>query len=91
MSNALVGIDSVKSAQTICNGAISDLQNAASKLQQRYQQAGAEWKDKKYEQLGGIVNECVGAMKGPIPEMQNCMNTLREIERLLTEYLDTNL
>jgi len=91
MSNVSVGLASVKNAQTACNAAIQDLNGAAMKLQQRYLQAGSNWKDSKYAQLGGIVHECSTALRKPIEELVACLNKLQTLETALSEYESTNL
>ena len=91
MSNVSVGLSVVQNAQTVCNEAIQDLGNAATKLQQRYLQAGDGWKDAKYSQLGGIVHECSTAIRNPIQELLECLNKLKSIEAVLQEYESTNL
>jgi len=88
---ANVGLESVRYAQTVCMGAIQDLNSSAEKLKNKYQQAGARWKDKKYEQLGSIVNECTGAMREPVDALFDCINTLEGLEKAIQEYSDTNL
>jgi hypothetical protein len=67
------------------------LNGAATKLQQRYLQAGEGWKDSKYAQLGGIVHECSTALRKPIEELVGCLNKLKDLETALTEYESTNL
>jgi len=91
MSNASVGLSIVKNAQAVCNEGIQDLNDAASKLQQRYLQAGDGWKDSKYAQLGGIVHECSSALRKPIEELFECLNKLKNIEAALSEYEGTSL
>jgi len=81
----------VKKAQSACNEAIQDLNSAAVKLQQRYLQAGDGWKDSKYAQLGGIVHECSSALRFPIEELIECLNKLKDIETVLSDYESTNL
>jgi len=88
---ASVGLEAVRNAQALCMGAIQDLNSASAKLKSGYQQAGQQWKDKKYEQLGGIVNDCERAMKSPIQELFECVEKLKNIETVLNEYDSTNL
>ena len=80
MSNASVNLAIVKNAQSVCNDGIQDLNRTASKLQQHYLQAGEQWKDSKYSQLGGIVHECSTAIRNPIQELIDCLDKLKEIE-----------
>ena len=81
----------VRNAHEVCSEAVKDLSSAVSRLQQRYQQAGEKWKDTKYQQLGGIVQECSNALKKPIDELSACLGKLKELESVLLEYESTNL
>ena len=91
MANVSVGLGAVQNAQTVCSGAIQDLNSSAQKLNNRYREAGQRWRDKKYTQLGGIVNECSRALKAPVDELFECLNKLKEIEKRLLEYDGTNI
>jgi len=91
MANVSVGMAAVQGAQNVCSGAIQDLNSAAQKLSERYRDAGRDWKDKKYEQLGGIVNDCTRALRSPVDGLFECVAKLQEIERILREYDETNL
>ena len=86
MSNVSVNLAAIRNAQTICSGAIQDLNGSAQKLNSRYREAGQRWRDKKYEELGVIVNDCSKAMKSPVDELFDCLNKLKEIEKALAEY-----
>jgi len=91
MANASVELAIVKNAQEVCNEGIQDLNRTAAKLQQHYLQAGDRWKDKKYEQLGGIVHECSSALRKPIQDLVDCLGKLKEIEKALSDYDSANL
>ena len=91
MANVSVGLDAIQSAQTICVGAIQDLNNSAQKLNNRYREAGQRWRDNKYAQLGGIINDCSRALRSPVEELFDCLEKLKEIEKVLLEYESVNL
>jgi hypothetical protein len=91
MPNVSVSSATVRSAQAVCNEAIQNLGNAATKLQQRYVQAGEGWKDSKYTQLGGIIHECSTAIRNPIHELVDCLNKLKNLETVIQEYENTSL
>ena len=86
MANVSVGLAAVQNAQTICSGAIQDLNSSAQKLNNRYREAWQHWRDKKYEQLGGIINDCSNALKSPVDELFDCLNKLKQIEKALLKY-----
>ena len=91
MGNVSVGLGAIQNAQAVCSGAIQDLNTASQKLNNRYREAGQRWRDNKYAQLGGIINDCSRALKSPIEELFDCMNKLKEIEKVLLEYESVNL
>ena len=91
MANVSVGVIAVQSAQAVCSGAIQDLNASAQKLNNRYREAGQRWRDNKYAQLGGIINDCSRALRSPVDELFECLNKLQEIENVLLEYESVNL
>jgi len=91
MANVSVGLPIVQNSQTLCSGAVQDLNNAAQKLNNRYREAGQRWRDNKYAQLGGIVNDCSRALRSPVDELFDCLNKLKEAEKALLEYENQNL
>ena len=91
MANVSVGLNAVQNAQNVCLGAIQDLNNSAQKLNNRYREAGQRWRDNKYAQLGGIVDDCSKALKSPVEELFDCINKLKELENAIKDYDNTNL
>ena len=91
MANVSVGLAAIQNAQIVCTGAIQDLNNSAQKLNNRYREAGQHWKDNKYAQLGGIINDCSRALRSPVDGLFECLNKLKEIEKVLLEYESVNL
>ena len=91
MAGVSVGMGAIHNAQTVCREAIQDLNSSSKKLEDRYKNAGLEWKDKKYEQLGVIINDCSRALKSPVDELFECLDKLGEIERVLRDYDSVNL
>lgn len=75
-----------------CKTAIQELQTASKSLQSSYQKAGSGgWKDQKYAALGGIVEECCSALTKPISDLQDCMNSLNDLLKAVSEYEDVSL
>ena len=91
MANVSVGLTALQNARAICMGAIQDLNSSAQRLNNRYRDAGQRWRDNKYAQLGGIINECTGALKSPVDELFECNAKLSELEKALLEYQNQNL
>lgn len=74
-----------------CKTAIHELEAASRSLQRSYQQAGSGgWKDQKYADLGGIVEECCSALTKPISDLQECMGKLNDLLQAVGEYEGIN-
>lgn len=70
-----------------CKVAIHELETAARNLQRNYQRAGSGgWRDQKYVDLGGIVEECSSALLRPVAELQDCMIRLEELLKAISDY-----
>ena len=91
MANVSASLAAIQQAFKTCMEVTQDLNSAASKLEERYKQAGQDWRDSKYTQFGGIVEECTKAMKAPLDELQDCASKLNQIEAALSQYGDVNL
>ena len=90
MAGVSVSMAAIQQAESICMTAIQELNNSAQRLNARYQEAGERWKDVKYKELGGIINDCSRAMKSPIDELFECVAKLRELEKAIVEYDSTS-
>ena len=89
--NASVERTAVQSGIQICKTAIHELQTAARRLSSGYQQAGSGgWRDQKYAQLGGIVEECTSALTQPIAELEGCQQSLERLLQLVSGYEEVN-
>lgn len=60
----------------VCKTCIHELNSTAQHLQNSYQNAGSGWKDENYAKLGRIIEECIEALKKPIPDIENSEQTL---------------
>ena len=67
----------------VCKTCIHELQSTVQELQRNYQDAGSGWRDDNYAKLGGIVDECIEALKKPIPDIEDSMNTINEMIRIM--------
>lgn len=75
-----------------CKTSIHELESASTSLKRSYQQAGSGgWRDQKYAQLGGIVEECCSALTKPIAELRECMSKLNDLLQAVGEYENVNL
>lgn len=69
----------------VCKICIHELQSTAKYLENSYKNAASGWKDENYAKLGRIVEECIAALKQPIPDIQDSMNTIDEMIRIMDD------
>lgn len=81
----------VQSGIGVCKTCIHELDAASKSLKRGYQNAGAGWKDQKYAQLGGIIEECCSALEKPIAELESCQADLQKLLSIISSYEETNL
>lgn len=69
--------------------AISSIEKTKSSMSRKYQQLGNEWKDKKYKELGDVVQECNKALEYMLKvltigetHISSLVNSLREYENI---------
>ncbi len=90
-SNASVERTAVQSGIRVCQTAMHELNTASQQLNSGYQQAGAGgWKDQKYAQLGGIVEECRAALTDPINDLKDCQKSLEQLLSAISGYEEVN-
>lgn len=84
----MANVDSaaIQKAMQLCQQSITELQQASKGVESKYAQAGSGWKDSKYQQLGGIIGECVSALRAPISQLGECMNVLSQLAAAIGEY-----
>lgn len=86
MGKVSVEKKAVLGAISLCEYSIECFQMAAKRLTQDYVAAGEMWKDSKYMQLGQMIEQCDQALRGPITELEDCMEKLRQMSHILEEY-----
>ena len=91
MKNVSVSLTDVEKAERICREALEELNWSSKKLRKRYEDAGRDWSDSKYRQLGDIVNDCMRDLQAPVKELSHCIAKLTEIQKALLEYQTTNV
>ena len=91
MANVSVEKSAVSSAISLCNQSIQQFNQASKSLSSKYQAAGSNWKDAKYKQLGGSVNDCTTALNKPVKELEGCITKLNALLKAIEEYEATNL
>lgn len=81
----------VQGAISLCQQSIQNFSKASTDLSRKHQAAGSFWKDSKYQQLGGIVNECTGALNKPVKELEDCVRKLTALYKAVLEYEKTRV
>lgn len=62
MDGVNVGLQELQDALQKIQTAVSSVESTKSAIRTRYEQLGALWNDRKYRELGDVVNECVRAL-----------------------------
>jgi len=83
--------DIVRNSMDICNGVIQMLSTSCKEMQRKYMDAGKDWNDSEYRQLGDIVNECDLSINKAIRELNSCLEALDKITVAVEEYESTNI
>ena len=86
MANVSVEKAAVTRALSLCEHSIIEFDKTSHDLKRTYDMAGANWRDTKYQQLGGIVNDCTTALTKPIEELGGCITTLKALLREIEAY-----
>lgn len=91
MSSVSVEKSAVAGAISLCKQSIQQFNQASGSLSSKYQTAGSNWKDAKYQQLGGIVRDCTGALTKPVKELEGCITKLEALLAAIEQYEATNI
>jgi hypothetical protein len=91
MSNVSTSGSLIRDAVKLCNGTIEILSGTQRDMQRKYRNAGNDWSDSKYQQLGDIVNECSSSIRKTLHELKGCLASLNSIEQIVTEYESVNI
>ena len=91
MAGVSVESAAVAGAISLCQQSIQEFNKASTDLSRKYQSAGSSWKDSKYQQLGGIVNECKTALDKPVKELEECVKKLTALQKAIAEYEQTRI
>ena len=91
MANVFVEKDVVRKSIVLCNKSIQQYKHTAQYLEKNYQDAGNTGRDVKYKQLGGVVQECTGALKTPVKDLEECVKKLNELLLAIEKYEGENM
>ncbi len=71
--------------------AVSSIESTKSSLTQKYEQIGDGWNDKKYRELGNIVQECNKSLNTILRTLTKAQKPIGMLARSLQEYEETSL
>lgn len=71
--------------------AITSIETTRSSMTRKYQQLNGEWKDKKYKELGDVVQECSRALNEILKILSKGEKFIGSLAKSLQEYDNVNL
>lgn len=71
--------------------AITSIESTKSSMTRKYQQLNGEWKDKKYKELGSVVQDCNRALNEILKILYKSEKFIGSLAKSLQEYEDTAL
>lgn len=71
--------------------AITSIETTQTSMVRKYQQLGSDWKDKKYKELGNVVQECSKALTEILKILSKGEKFVGSLAKSLQEYEDTTL
>lgn len=71
--------------------AITSIETTRSSMTRKYQQLNGEWKDKKYKELGDVVQECSKALNEILKILSKGEKFVGFLAKSLQEYEDTEI
>jgi len=71
--------------------AISSIETTRTSMAKKYQQLSGEWNDKKYKELGDVVQECSRALNEILKTLTKGEKFIGSLARSLQEYEETSL
>lgn len=90
---SIVNADSAELLQTWNNikAAITSIETTRASLSRRYRDLGSSWKDKKYDELGDVLQECNRAFNEVLRTLAKGEKYVGALAKSLAEYESTNL
>ena len=71
--------------------AITSIETTKTSMTRKYQQLNGEWKDKKYKELGDVVQECSRALNEILKILSKGEKFIGSLAKSLQEYDNVNL
>lgn len=91
MATVSVEKEAILRSIALCNRSMEQYKITARTLALKYREAGCDWRDEKYAQLGNVINDCIGSLTSPLREFEESVNKLNEILKLIEMYENENL
>ena len=91
MNGVNVGIQELQSALQRMQTAVSSIENTKSTFRTQYEQLGASWNDRKYRELGDIVNESVRALNDVLKTLLQGEKYVLHLIQSIQEYEAVNI
>lgn len=60
-------------------------------LNSNYQEVGDEWDDKKYEELGEVINQASAAIKGSYATLSTSITKIQLLKSIMEDYLSQHM
>lgn len=89
MSMVNANVDELLQSWKNIKVAITSVEATRSSLTRKYQQLGSDWKDKKYKELGDVVQECNKALNDVLKILSKGEKFIGSLANSLREYEDT--
>lgn len=71
--------------------AVSSIEATKASVTRKYQQLGTDWNDKKYRELGDVIQECSKSLNAILKILLQAEKPLATLAKSLQEYEDTTL
>lgn len=89
--NANVDLVQVKTYLKSIETSLTRIKQTEKELNDRYRELGNIWHDSKYQYLGGIINNCNGALNKMRSQLEQVLGRLQIIIECVSEYEHVNL
>lgn len=89
MAKVSVSEEAIASIMTVLQNARSGLEQAVIDLKRTYLQAGSDWSDKKYHQLGDIIEQASRSILVIGCHLGEAKERVKKLQQAIVEYINT--
>ncbi len=61
--------------------------NVVENLKSQYENVGDEWDDRKYQELGDVIDQATAAIKGSYAMLSTCITKVQLLKSIMEDYL----